>query len=30
VGTFEQKARSLLSDADANRDLSSHLDHDEA
>jgi NAD(P)-dependent dehydrogenase (short-subunit alcohol dehydrogenase family) len=30
VGAFEQKAQSLLADADANRDLSSHLDHDEA
>ena len=29
VGTFEQKARSLLADAEANRGLSSHLDHDE-
>jgi NAD(P)-dependent dehydrogenase (short-subunit alcohol dehydrogenase family) len=28
VGAFEQKAKSLLADADANRDLSSHLDHD--
>ena len=30
VGTFEQKAAALLADADANRELSSHLDHDEA
>jgi NAD(P)-dependent dehydrogenase (short-subunit alcohol dehydrogenase family) len=28
VAAFEQKAKSLLADADANRDLSSHLDHD--
>ncbi|MEV5967127.1 SDR family oxidoreductase [Kribbella sp. NPDC051952] len=29
VGTFEQKAASLLADADAHRELSSHLDHDD-
>jgi NAD(P)-dependent dehydrogenase (short-subunit alcohol dehydrogenase family) len=29
VGTLEQKAQSLLADANANRDLSSHLDHDD-
>jgi NAD(P)-dependent dehydrogenase (short-subunit alcohol dehydrogenase family) len=28
VAAFEQKAKSLLADAGANRDLSSHLDHD--
>ncbi len=28
VGAFEQKAASLLADANANRDLSRHLDHD--
>jgi NAD(P)-dependent dehydrogenase (short-subunit alcohol dehydrogenase family) len=30
IGTFEQKAKSLIADADANRDLSSHLSHDDA
>jgi NAD(P)-dependent dehydrogenase (short-subunit alcohol dehydrogenase family) len=30
VAAFEQKAKTLLADADANRDLSSHLDHDNA
>jgi NAD(P)-dependent dehydrogenase (short-subunit alcohol dehydrogenase family) len=30
VGAFEQKANFLLADADANRDLSSHLNHDNA
>lgn len=30
VSAIEQKAKSLLTDADANRDLSSHLDHDDA
>jgi NAD(P)-dependent dehydrogenase (short-subunit alcohol dehydrogenase family) len=30
VGTLEQKAQTLLADANANRDLSSHLDHDDA
>jgi NAD(P)-dependent dehydrogenase (short-subunit alcohol dehydrogenase family) len=30
IATFEQKAKSLLADADANRDLSSHLSHDDA
>jgi NAD(P)-dependent dehydrogenase (short-subunit alcohol dehydrogenase family) len=29
LATFEQKAQSLLADANANRDLSSHLDHDD-
>jgi NAD(P)-dependent dehydrogenase (short-subunit alcohol dehydrogenase family) len=30
IGTFEQKAESLVADADANRDLSSHLSYDDA
>jgi len=30
VGTFEQKAKSLLANANANRVLSSNLDHDDA
>jgi NAD(P)-dependent dehydrogenase (short-subunit alcohol dehydrogenase family) len=30
VGAFEQKAKLLLADANANRDLSSHLGHDDA
>jgi NAD(P)-dependent dehydrogenase (short-subunit alcohol dehydrogenase family) len=30
VGTFKQKAKSLIADADANRDLSGHLSHDDA
>jgi NAD(P)-dependent dehydrogenase (short-subunit alcohol dehydrogenase family) len=30
IGTFEQKAKSLVAEADANRDLSSHLSYDDA
>ena len=30
VGTFEQKAAALVDDANAHRELSSHLDHDDA
>ena len=30
VGTFEQKAKDLLAQADAYRDLSSNLAHDDA
>jgi NAD(P)-dependent dehydrogenase (short-subunit alcohol dehydrogenase family) len=30
VSTFEQKAKALVDDANTNRDLSSHLDHDGA
>ncbi len=30
VGTLEQKAKTLTADADAHRELSSHVDHDDA
>jgi hypothetical protein len=30
VTTFEDRAKLLLAQADANRELSSHLDHDDA
>jgi hypothetical protein len=30
VGVFEQKAKNLLEDANADRELSSYLDHDDA